>query len=238
MPWALPRRSTTSYSWRGGTTTTASSSTGSFRDSCCRVGPRRLGRGGPGYRFDDELPAPGRYEIGSLAMPTPGPDTNGSQFFIVSGPDGTSLPPSYSLFGKVVGGLDVVKAIESVGRPVGCAFRRGGHRVGDRHRVRLIDPVSGQAGRAPSPAWPGPVEEHRHRSHALRPPLAPGVPDEGGPFGYARHRGTGRGRCTDRWSFSPCSSSWTSPKWGTTANPVSRPSPMVRPPPRASTMGR
>jgi cyclophilin family peptidyl-prolyl cis-trans isomerase len=77
--------------------------------------PEGSGRGGPGYRFDDELPAPGRYEIGSLAMANAGPNTNGSQFFIVSGPDGTSLPPSYSLFGKVVNGLDVIKSIESVG---------------------------------------------------------------------------------------------------------------------------
>jgi cyclophilin family peptidyl-prolyl cis-trans isomerase len=77
--------------------------------------PEGSGRGGPGYRFDDELPAPGRYEIGSLAMANAGPNTNGSQFFIVSGPDGTSLPPSYSLFGKVITGLDVVKSIESVG---------------------------------------------------------------------------------------------------------------------------
>jgi cyclophilin family peptidyl-prolyl cis-trans isomerase len=77
--------------------------------------PEGSGRGGPGYRFDDELPAPGRYEIGSLAMANAGPNTNGSQFFIVSGPDGTALPPSYSLFGKVANGLDVVKTIESVG---------------------------------------------------------------------------------------------------------------------------
>jgi cyclophilin family peptidyl-prolyl cis-trans isomerase len=82
--------------------------------------PEGSGRGGPGYRFDDELPAPGRYEIGSLAMANAGPNTNGSQFFIVSGPDGTALPPSYSLFGKVVGGLEVVKAIESVGSRSGA----------------------------------------------------------------------------------------------------------------------
>jgi peptidylprolyl isomerase len=82
--------------------------------------PDGSGRGGPGYRFDDELPAPGRYEIGSLAMANAGPNTNGSQFFIVSGPDGTSLPPSYSLFGQVVRGLDVVKAIESVGSRSGA----------------------------------------------------------------------------------------------------------------------
>ncbi len=82
----------------------------------CQGGdPEGSGRGGPGYRFADELPAPGRYEIGSIAMANAGPDTNGSQFFIVSGPDGVGLPPSYSLFGKVVKGLDVVKAMESVG---------------------------------------------------------------------------------------------------------------------------
>ncbi len=87
----------------------------------CQGGdPEGSGRGGPGYRFADELPAPGRYEIGSLAMANAGPNTNGSQFFIVSGPDGTSLPPSYSLFGKVVSGLDTLKAIEAVGSRSGA----------------------------------------------------------------------------------------------------------------------
>ena len=77
--------------------------------------PEGTGRGGPGYRFDDELPRPGRYEVGSLAMANAGPNTNGSQFFIVTGPSGVGLPPQYSLFGKVVGGLDVISAIEAVG---------------------------------------------------------------------------------------------------------------------------
>jgi cyclophilin family peptidyl-prolyl cis-trans isomerase len=76
--------------------------------------PTGTGRGGPGYRFADELPAAGRYEIGSLAMANAGPNTNGSQFFIISGPDGKRLPPQYSLFGKVVKGLDVVEAMQSV----------------------------------------------------------------------------------------------------------------------------
>ena len=79
--------------------------------------PEGTGRGGPGYRFEDELPRPGRYELGSLAMANAGPNTNGSQFFIISGPDGMRLPPQYSLFGKVVGGLDVVAAIDAVGSP-------------------------------------------------------------------------------------------------------------------------
>ena len=72
------------------------------------------GRGGPGYRFSDELPDRGAYEIGSLAMANAGPDTNGSQFFIVSGASGVGLPPSYSLFGKLIGGLDVLAEIEKV----------------------------------------------------------------------------------------------------------------------------
>jgi peptidylprolyl isomerase len=81
----------------------------------CQGGdPTGTGRGGPGYQFADELPQPGRYEIGSIAMANAGPDTNGSQFFIVSGPSGCRLPPQYSLFGKVVKGLDVLTQMESV----------------------------------------------------------------------------------------------------------------------------
>jgi peptidylprolyl isomerase len=81
--------------------------------------PTGTGSGGPGYRFPDELPPPGRYEVGSVAMANAGPDTNGSQFFVISGPDGVRLPPNYSLFGKVVSGLDVVAAIDAVGSPSG-----------------------------------------------------------------------------------------------------------------------
>ena len=86
--------------------------------------PEGSGRGGPGYRFEDELPAPGRYEIGSLAMANAGPDTNGSQFFIISGPQGTQLPPAYSLFGKAVAGLEVVAALESAGSRSGKPSER------------------------------------------------------------------------------------------------------------------
>lgn len=88
----------------------------------CQGGcPEGSGRGGPGYRFADELPKAGRYEVGSLAMANAGPDTNGSQFFLISGPDGTRLPPQYSLFGKVVKGLDVVEQMQSV--PTGTGDR-------------------------------------------------------------------------------------------------------------------
>ncbi|HTV11580.1 MAG TPA: peptidylprolyl isomerase [Acidimicrobiales bacterium] len=81
--------------------------------------PTGTGSGGPGYRFEDELPKPGRYELGSLAMANAGPNTNGSQFFVISGPSGVRLPPQYSLFGKVVKGLEVVSAIDAVGTPSG-----------------------------------------------------------------------------------------------------------------------
>ncbi len=86
-----------------------------IRGFMCQGGdPEGTGRGGPGYRFADELPRPGRYEVGSVAMANAGPNTNGSQFFIVSGASGVGLPPQYSLFGKVVKGLDVVAAMEAV----------------------------------------------------------------------------------------------------------------------------
>ena len=86
--------------------------------------PTGTGTGGPGYKFRDELPKPGRYELGSLAMANAGPDTNGSQFFVISGPQGVSLPPKYALFGKVVAGLDVVAAIDAIGSPSGAPNER------------------------------------------------------------------------------------------------------------------
>ena len=81
----------------------------------CQGGdPDGSGRGGPGYKFGDELPKPGKYQIGSLAMANAGPNTNGSQFFIVSGTSGCGLPPLYSLFGQVVKGLDIVEMMQNV----------------------------------------------------------------------------------------------------------------------------
>jgi len=79
------------------------------------------GTGDPGYSFADELPTEGPpfYEIGSLAMANSGPDTNGSQFFVVTGDNGASLPASYTLFGKVTEGMDVVAAIEATGSEEG-----------------------------------------------------------------------------------------------------------------------
>ncbi len=83
--------------------------------------PEGSGRSGPGYKFADELPAPGRYQIGSLAMANSGPNTNGSQFFVISGANGVQLPPQYSLFGKLTAGEDVLSKIQSV--PTGAQDR-------------------------------------------------------------------------------------------------------------------
>jgi cyclophilin family peptidyl-prolyl cis-trans isomerase len=81
----------------------------------CQGGdPTGTGTGGPGYKFADELPKAGRYEIGSLAMANAGPNTNGSQFFLISGQQGVKLPPQYALFGKVVKGVEVVEAMQQV----------------------------------------------------------------------------------------------------------------------------
>jgi cyclophilin family peptidyl-prolyl cis-trans isomerase len=80
--------------------------------------PTATGNGGPGYEFADELPAAGEYKIGSLAMANSGPNTNGSQFFVISGDQGVSLPPSYTLFGQVTEGLDsTVVALDAAGNP-------------------------------------------------------------------------------------------------------------------------
>jgi len=82
-----------------------------------KLAPGAIGAGDPGYKFEDELPKAGQYKVGSLAMANSGANTNGSQFFIITGPQGVQLPPSYSLFGQVTGGLEVIQAIEAVGTP-------------------------------------------------------------------------------------------------------------------------
>ena len=74
--------------------------------------PTGTGTGGPGYRFDDE-PVSRPYEPGIVAMANAGPNTNGSQFFIVHGEGGRGLPPNYTIFGRVTSGMDVVDRIAS-----------------------------------------------------------------------------------------------------------------------------
>ena len=75
---------------------------------------QRWGTGGPGYQFKDELSGTETYLQGTLAMANSGPNTNGSQFFIVTASPGTKLPPSYTVFGQVVQGMDNALKIENV----------------------------------------------------------------------------------------------------------------------------
>jgi len=70
--------------------------------------PKGNGTGGPGYKFDDE-PFKGKYERGVVAMANSGPNTNGSQFFILH--QDYALPPSYVIFGEVSQGIEVVDQI-------------------------------------------------------------------------------------------------------------------------------
>jgi peptidylprolyl isomerase len=80
----------------------------------CQGGdPTGTGRGGPGYKFNDE-PVKQKYQIGSVAMANAGPNTNGSQFFLISGSSGVNLPPQYNHFGQVVKGLEIVDAMQRV----------------------------------------------------------------------------------------------------------------------------
>jgi peptidylprolyl isomerase len=80
----------------------------------CQGGdPTGTGMGGPGYKFKDE-PVKQRYQIGSVAMANSGPNTNGSQFFLISGASGVGLPPQYNHFGQIVKGLDVLDAMQRV----------------------------------------------------------------------------------------------------------------------------
>src|SRR5204862_7694819 len=77
--------------------------------------PEGTGRGGPGYRFEDEVPAggPSFDRPGLLAMANAGPGTNGSQFFVTVAPT-PWLTGKHTIFGEVIDGMDVVDAISTV----------------------------------------------------------------------------------------------------------------------------
>lgn len=71
--------------------------------------PTGTGRGGPGYRFEDEFTIH-KHEVGALSMANAGPDTNGSQFFITYVPV-YQLDGKHSVFGQLTEGMDVLKAL-------------------------------------------------------------------------------------------------------------------------------
>jgi peptidyl-prolyl cis-trans isomerase B (cyclophilin B) len=74
--------------------------------------PQGTGTGGPGYTFEDE-PNEHRVVRGALAMANAGPDTNGSQFFIVTAPECPWLDGKHTVFGRVTGGMEVIDSLES-----------------------------------------------------------------------------------------------------------------------------
>lgn len=76
--------------------------------------PTGTGRGGPGYKFRDELEGLGSYKRGTLAMANAGPNTNGSQFFICLADVG--LPHAYTIFGQATSGMDAVDAVADLPR--------------------------------------------------------------------------------------------------------------------------
>jgi cyclophilin family peptidyl-prolyl cis-trans isomerase len=80
--------------------------------------PTGTGRGGPGYRFNDE-PVTRPYKRGTLAMANAGPNTNGSQFFIMH--KDYPLPPSYTIFGQLTSGEETLDAIATA--PTGAQDR-------------------------------------------------------------------------------------------------------------------
>jgi peptidyl-prolyl cis-trans isomerase B (cyclophilin B) len=75
--------------------------------------PQGTGTGGPGYTFEDEI---NQHKIvrGALAMANAGPNTNGSQFFIVTTGSASWLDGKHTVFGQVTGGMDVVDALEAL----------------------------------------------------------------------------------------------------------------------------
>jgi cyclophilin family peptidyl-prolyl cis-trans isomerase len=78
--------------------------------------PSGDGTGGPGYAIPDELTGNESYTPGTLAMANAGANSGGSQFFLITGPAGTNLDgnPNYSIFGKVIEGLDVAQRIQKL----------------------------------------------------------------------------------------------------------------------------
>lgn len=80
--------------------------------------PTGSGAGGPGYVFADELTGSEKYPAGTLAMANSGPNTNGSQFFIVTGAGASNLPPNYTVFGVLQPGQEsLLQALDEMGNP-------------------------------------------------------------------------------------------------------------------------
>ena len=97
--------------------------------------PRGDGTGGPGYRFQDEK-VTRSYVKGTLAMANSGPNTNGSQFFIVHGAD-AGLPPSYTIFGMLTDGVDVLDSLAN--SPVSSGGRGENSSPSEKLEIQSIE---------------------------------------------------------------------------------------------------
>ena len=96
--------------------------------------PQGTGTGGPGYTFEDEI-NPHKVVRGALAMANAGPNTNGSQFFIVTADEAPWLDGKHTVFGRITAGMDAVDAIEA--QPTGA-----NDRPLDPPRIESIELVS------------------------------------------------------------------------------------------------
>jgi cyclophilin family peptidyl-prolyl cis-trans isomerase len=106
--------------------------------------PTGTGSGGPGYSIPDELKGGEHYAPGSVAMANAGPNTGGSQFFLITGPGGSNLDstPNYTIFGHITDGLDVAKQIN------GFMPKSGD---GEPTQAVYIDSVTIETHKTPSP---------------------------------------------------------------------------------------
>jgi peptidylprolyl isomerase len=106
--------------------------------------PTGTGSGGPGYSIPDELKGGEHYAPGTVAMANAGPNTGGSQFFLITGPGGANLDstPNYTIFGHITDGLDVAKQIN------GFMPKSGD---GEPTQAVYIDSVTIETHKTPSP---------------------------------------------------------------------------------------
>lgn len=114
--------------------------------------PLGTGAGGPGYAIPDELGGKMHYGPGTIAMANAGPNTGGSQFFLITGPDGANLDgnPNYPIFGQVTAGLDVAKQINALLQTTDGSYD------GPPTEAVYLEKVTIEQTKTPPPASPSP----------------------------------------------------------------------------------
>ncbi|QCW50762.1 peptidylprolyl isomerase [Nocardioides dongxiaopingii] len=133
--------------------------------------PTGTGSGGPGYSFADELTGSETYPAGTLAMANAGPNTNGSQFFVVY--DETPLPPSYTVFGTIgADGLAVVQSIADRGTDDGSGDGAPAEEV-TLDFVAVGEAVDGPPAAVPSGTCTYPSDGSGTTSSVQPPPARP-----------------------------------------------------------------